>query len=190
MSKKLVLCLALLTMGMGVLGCFPPIYSTAKIDQGFHCDIGMAANASIAGGGGIGRIDSELRYGFSDYFQIHCCAGVIFPAGPVLPIYRLGLQTAVPLKSVTPAFRVEFTPFPTYLAPTLLLGLGQNEFLTLGGRVNLIADPHIYVFPDAFITGHLWSRLSIFAGVELFHFDEPMLHGMPVFTLGVGYKIK
>jgi len=186
MSKKLILCLALLIMGMGVLGCFHPIYSTAKIDQGFHCDIGMAANAWIAGGGRIGRIgriDSELRYGFSDYFQIHCCAGVIFPAEPVLPIYRLGLQTAVPLESVTPAFRVEFTPFPPYLAPTLLLGLGQNEFLTLGGRVNLIADPHVYVFPDAFITGHLWSRLSIFTGVG---FSDPMFYDVPVVTLGVG----
>jgi hypothetical protein len=193
MSKKLVLCLALLTMGMGVLGCFPAFYGTATIEPGLHCDVGGAVHGAAHVGGtpfmvspvGIGvRGDFGVKYGLTKFIQVDSRVGLnLVYADP-----GVGLQLAVPEGPIKPALRVEASCWLTWeggvfpvLAPALLLGLGDPESFTLGARLHFV--PEEPVLPDGFLVFHIpKSKFSIFAGVGFFY--------VPVVTLGVGYKIK
>ncbi len=200
MSKKLVFCLALLTMGLWVLGCMPPpFYGTAKIEPGFHWDAG------VAGGGGKvlsyreewveglgGGVSTELRYGFNKYVQWHTRVGVDTYIGgpPVVPRIGIGIQTALPLEVVTPAFRLEAAGiWPVTITPALLLGvgrlgIGRNETATLGFRLHYWLGEYIYLSAgELFVTIHLMPRWSVFvSGAK--GVDSQWI------TLGVGYKIK
>jgi hypothetical protein len=196
MSKKLILCLALLIMGVWVLGCMPPpFYGTAKIEPGFHWDAG------VAGGGGIvcdfmggeemeglgGGVSTELRYGSNKYVQWHARAGVDTYIGgaPVVPRIGMGIQTALPLEVVTPAFRLEAAGiWPVTITPALLLGIGRNEIPTLGFRLHYWLGEYIYLSAgELFLTIHLMPRWGVF--VSGAKGDD-----LQWITLGVGYKIR
>lgn len=192
MSKKLVFCLALLTIGVWVVDCVTPFYGTARIEPGGHLDVGIATDVvrplKYGDFPNFPRAELGIRHGFKESFQINGRIGIVYMGGdelPVFPVAGLGIQVAAPQGVVTPAFGVEVS-FPPTFTPTFLLGIGGNETATLGVRLHIFPDwvrGGLICMPDAFITGHLGSRLSIFAGVGFF-IDAPVV------TLGVGYKIK
>lgn len=205
MSKKLVFCLALLTIGVWVLGCVPAFYGTATIEPGLHCDVGGAVHGAAHVGGtpfrvspvGIGvRGDFGVKYGLTKFIQVDSRVGLNLAY--VDP--GVGLQLAVPEGPFKPALRVEAScwlpweggwvdgVFPV-VAPALLLGFGDPESFTLGARLHFVPEeyePSVLVIPDAFLVFHIpKSKFSIFAGLEI----EPVPH-VGIITLGVGYKIK
>jgi len=197
MSKKLVLCLALLTMGMGVLGCFPPIYSTAKIEPGWHYDVGVAATLGLWPDGenivaGMGNF--EIRHGFNDYLQMNGRLGLglaYYSGGDgslvgslLIPFLdpALGVQTSLPLGIFTPSLRVELSPFQTVITPAL--GIGNNERFTLGGRLYFTAEE--FCVPGGFLSIHIpETPITIYLAFGIVVFEDA-----GIVTLGVGYKLK
>ena len=207
MSKKLVFCLALLTIGVWVLSCVSPFYGTARIEPGGYLNVGGAAIrfVGITGLGGSAlfpgpdmdlcygvRGDFEFGHGFNDYLQINGRLGVgLGYSGEkvaALMDVGLGMQTALPLGAVTPALQVDL--IPPRVAP--ILGIGRNEWLTLGGRIGpdpfLGADFFKEKQWDVFVTVHPWPRWSIFAGLSSSPFLSDVLDFPLIATLGVGYR--
>ncbi|NLI97091.1 hypothetical protein GX441_00335 [bacterium] len=84
----------------------------------------------------------------------------------------IGIQTSLPVKSVTPAIRLEVGPEilikPSFFV-TPLLGFGKDEWLTVGGRLWVFLDNLPLV--ETFAVFHTWKRWSILAGVHLFSFS-------------------
>lgn len=203
-GKKIALALLSLCIILGVTGCVSPFYGTARIEKGFHMDAGLAATSYIAIGDPPsycigGRTDFEARYGLNDYIGFNGHLGLGYgtiitldtitgsSAAPVAGNAAIGVQAAWPLKNITPAARLELTFITTPLiCPTLLLGIGRQELITIGGRVYLasLVNPQSV---DLFLSIHPTSRWSIFGGVELV---QLIIHPeRPIITLGVGYKI-
>lgn len=191
-------------MSLAALSCVSPFYGTARIEKGLHMDAGLAGASYIAIGDPPsycvgGRADFEARYGLSEYLGLTGHAGLGYgkvsgnepgsPSGapPWTGTLSIGVQTAYPLKYITPAARLEITylTLPT-ICPTLLLGIGRNEFLTLGGRAYLVEFWLPYIV-DVFLGIHPVKCISIFGGVGIGGFRNPEL---PIMTLGVAYKIK
>ncbi|NLI98279.1 hypothetical protein GX441_06425 [bacterium] len=197
-GKKIALALLSLCIILGVTGCVSPFYGTARIEKGFHMDAGLAATSFLQPGDPPsycvgGRVDCEARYGFNEYLGLNGRAGLCY--GKEVPFdssgfgaagnVAIGVQGALPLKFITPALRIELThyTYPT-IAPTLLLGIGQREFITLGARASIES---IIMFDgiDVFLTVHPTSNWSVFGGVHFTSYQEE-----PLAAIGVGYKLK
>jgi len=198
-------CIVLLSgMLVGVTGCVSPFYGTARIEEGWHMDAGIAGmkvfKPSIDSWGYYesfgARGDINLRYGFNDYLDIYCRSavggcqgfpGIFLDAGA-------GIQGALPLSSAALALNVEVSSLG--LSPALLIGVGRTEWLTVGARThisgNLGDTPHPefghYINPyptDMFVGLHI-GRINIFAGSQMFRYSY---NDEPVFSIGIGYKI-
>ncbi len=185
-------------------GCVSPFYGTARIEKGLHSNAGLAATSYVVPGfdestfcTGL-RADLEVRYGFSEYLQAQGSVGLggglscpYFSGFTPLLSAALGVQGALPFKGVTPALRVEAAPGIGYIpvfTVTPLLGLGNNEMLTLGSKIwiSWSGSPLIEVFTAL----HPVERWSVFGGVNLSSFSENFELGLPIVSLGVGYKLK
>lgn len=207
MNKRSLVTVGVLLGGAFGLSCVSPFYGTARIEPGWHLDAGVAATTFTGGAVGEnpgyyfgGRGDIELSYGFSDRFNIHGRAGLglgayPFPSQqepgpwPISPLIdpSIGFQAAFPLGYVTPALRVDFpgTPVPV----KILMGIGKPERVTLGVDLSGlflygITRPKLGI--SGFAGIHFNRNWSLFAGggIPRVFFD------LPLFTLGVGYKIK
>lgn len=178
------------------VSCVLPIYSTARIELGLHADVGFASSVETVSGkvyDVVWQGNTEIRYGFNDYFQLNgrLGAGVVNDLHvPFFASAAFGFQLAYPFKVLTPAIRAELVPFPfdagfpVAFSPSFLLGIGRTERVTLGVRWLLI--PGGYPYNDVFATVHPFDRLAVFVGAPLL---MEGFRGGP-FTLGVGYKIK
>jgi len=190
-----------LVVGAFTLSCVSPFYGTARIEPGWHMDAGVAATTFISPANEWfpecigGRGDYEIRYGFNQYLQVNGRIGAGlgyrlpsegFPPPPIKDMYPLldgaiGIQGSFPLGSVTPSLRVELIyPHSQIVAPTLLFGLGRNEWLTIGVGGHLV---------DVFVTAHPSKRWSFFAGANVFSIFNADYSDYPLASIGVGYKI-
>jgi len=201
--KKPFFALIALAVGIGMLSCVSPFYGTAKIEEGWHMDVGVAGGTLIlphldAWGFSslIGvRGDVELRYGLNKYLGFHARGAIGYP----MLDGALGIQTAFPLGLVTPALRTEISWYgggPTF-SPALLVGVGRTEWVTLGVRTHIPGNlgdsphpeygPYLDPFPiDCFVGIHL-GRWNIFAGSQCFRHSYS---NKPIASVGLGYKIK
>lgn len=182
-----------------ITGCVSPFYGTARIEEGFHVKSGIAGITYIGGVGEWnayhigGRGDVQLTYGFNRYLQIDGRLGFgggynldPYPASRLysfFPEAALGVQGALPVKVFAPALRVELSYPMSSIG--LLLGFGEKELVTLGGRAHFGEFVELYT-GDVFIGIHPLSRWSFFAGANL----STIFEGRIAATLGVGYKIK
>ncbi len=101
------------------------------------------------------------------------------------------MQGALPFKGITAALRVEAgleTAFSPTFFVTPLLGLGNTEMLTVGSRIWIrwVEKPLVEVFAVL----HPVERWSIFGGLHLSSLSQNGEQGLPIFSLGVGYKLK
>ncbi|MBD3285165.1 hypothetical protein GF359_02140 [candidate division WOR-3 bacterium] len=138
------------------------------------------------------RGDVNLRYGFNDYLGVHIRGaiggskgwfGLFLDAGA-------GVQGALPLGPVTLALNLELSDL---ISPTLLLGIGEKEWLTLGVRTQIpgIVDeghpeygPYLDPYPIDVFAGIHVGRWNVFAGSQMFRYSY---NDEPVFTAGIGY---
>ena|GEM_PF-1036192 len=211
-----------------VTGCVSPFYGTARIEEGFHADIGLAGGAYLKSNATLSnynwafnpanpyyhavRSDVELRYGLNKYIQGSVRAGLGLGFNGYVYDYEprevderdfffdiaLGPQFALPIiwedvGHITPAFRLEacYGYGQFYLLPTLVLGFGNPEYLTLGGRF-YHPEAEGIILPMELFTGiHLW-RFNIFMGVNsLVTWLHPDFYRVPaVVTVGIAYKLK
>lgn len=200
-------------MVVTLTSCVSPFYGTARIEKGFHAEIGVATHSflfpwldAMQYGYRSGmRSDVELRYGFNRYLGLHARAALgVFYNDP-LPFLDagVGIQTALPLKWVTPALRSEVSLYGgcVTLSPTLLVGIGREEKVTLGGCVHLFGnsseanwdDYHkaLEDTPTDFFVGiHAFPRWTLFVGTQLFYHSYIYPGKKPLYTIGVGYKLK
>lgn len=206
MNWKGAFLLSLIVLGMG--GCVAPFYGTARIEEGWSLDVGVAFMSEITPSMdswapeysyGI-RADAELRYGFCRHFQLYgrTALGGAVAWPPILIDGGLGAQAALPIGSLTPAIRVEVSGYSSglTLSPSFLIGVGRTEWLTLGVRTHILGDkgitphpeygPYIEPCPIDLFAGVHFGRWNVFVGSQVFRYS----YFKPVVTLGVGYKLK
>jgi hypothetical protein len=103
---------------------------------------------------------------------------------------------------ITPAFRLglDISDPPSFV-PVLLLGFGQPEFLTIGGRTRIVFQDSVAgnaLYLEPFLGIHLGENWNIFAGVGgdalggniLGYDDDDSPFSAPMIQFGLGYKIK
>ncbi|MBD3286208.1 hypothetical protein GF359_06705 [candidate division WOR-3 bacterium] len=200
MSKFLKLFL-LTTAVAAVVGCVSPFYGTARIEPGWHMDVGMAATSFVGATEwfpyciGI-RGDAELSYGFNKYLGVNGRTAlglgyVLSEGGPMslMPILdgALGFQAALPLKTVTPALKVELSYYAEpALSSAFLVGLGQDERATIGCRAYIEEFSDLAAL-DIFIGIHPVPKWTFFGGIETMTlFNKPFY---PIVTIGLGYNL-
>ncbi len=191
-----------------LISCVAPFYGTARIAKGFHVNSGIAVcqftgvMMNSASWPYIGpRADVEVGYAFSNSFKTHLRAGGGWgwvsrerEEGESTPNSQtflldgaIGIQIAHPHKYSTLALRLEAGLGG--VSTDLMFGIGEAEWLTLGGRVYFfkgeLAQFYLPVAP--FIGIHPLPHLSIFASPGTFAFYEDY---KPFFSVGVGYKLK
>lgn len=226
MNWKGAFLLSLIVLGMG--GCVAPFYGTARIEEGWHVDVGLAGSTYLKDRSNLDvdydriinpgdpyfyaiRSDIELRYGLNKYIQGSIRTGLgigfhgyIYDAVPreveddFLFDMAIGPQFALPIDlenvgQITPAMRLEacYGYGQFYLLPTFVLGLGNPEYFTLGGRF-YHPEVEMNFFPcEVFASIHLW-RFDFFAGVNVYTtwWHPDYWRVPPVVTVGIGYKIK
>lgn len=197
-----ILCLGLV-FALLTPGCVSPFYGTARIEKGWHMDAGVAATSFVVPSLSSywpnhycigGRGDFTLQYGFNKYFELSGHAGlglgISIPDSVPSHLEALGegtiaIQAALPVKYLTPALSLGFS-YPSGPQCSVLLGIGQDEKVTLGGRLHFFVEDVVGLVPcvNIFAGVHLKSRWIVFGGYEIF---PPI---PPVATLGVGFKIK
>lgn len=209
MSKRFLFTAGVILVGVLGVSCVSPFYGTARIEEGWHMDAGVAATTFI--GGPVGespayytgaRGDFELRYGFNKYLQAHGRIGLglgynflhgnqpFTPGWDFSPLFdgALGIQTSIPFKYFTPALRLEF--HGPLVSPILLFGIGKEERVTVGTDfTDLFYNLFGQAWPvewNGFLKVQLSSQWAIFAGGGFQEVFTPY----PVLTLGLGYKIK
>ncbi|MBD3285943.1 hypothetical protein GF359_05635 [candidate division WOR-3 bacterium] len=152
------------------------------------------------------RGDAEVRYGFNEYIQCHGRMGLGYGTFGKIHTYEYtpvgdnflvdvaaGPQFALPMPfekggQISPALRIEacYGYGDFFALPTLLVGVGDPEFLTLGARFYV----HPWVPGDAFVGVHI-GRFNILAGMNLATIVHPDYHRVPLIgTIGIGYSIK
>lgn len=201
-----------LAIGALCLSCVSPFYGTARVEPGWHKDVGLAATTFVftltewlpycIGGRG----DFELRYGFNEYLQANGRIGLGLGFsesryegqswdGPYpLVDCALGIQAALPSKYVTPALRLELGQRPV----TFLLGIGEKERVTVGlellglsiGGSGLFSFSWPPLWVDGFISVHISPQWSIFAGGRMMDPEVAVSSPYPSLALGVGYNLK
>lgn len=199
---------ALIVIIAGLSSCVSPFYGTARIEPGFHVNVGAAVGQftgpfHYSGWTFIGpRGDVEVGYAFGYFFKTHIRAGggwgwfsdTVVEGEGGLPNYEIyvvdaaiGIQAAYPHKYVTPAFRIEGGLGG--LTSDLLVGIGEREWLTLGTRVYFHKEypENIKTTFAPFVGIHPIKHLSIFASPGGF---TPFEGYTPYFTFGVGYHLR
>jgi len=203
MRKKLHVLGLFIPLVTYLTNCVSPYYGTARIEPGWNINTGAGLHSTVvpvldAGpmyGVGL-RCDGEIGYGVNRYIKPYVRGGLgLNSASLYFGDIGIGLQTAVSVGPVTPAFKIEVnsTGARPSLAPAFLLGFGKREVLTLGVRPQLVGfNPEMYEpFVDVLMTVHISPRLSIFAGAEVTSFVEffDQRDIIPFFSIGAGYKV-
>jgi len=203
--RRILKLLSAITVIAIASGCVSPFYGTARIEEGWDIDAGVAGmkvykpywdSWGYFDSYGV-RGDVNLRYGFNDYLCLYC-RGAVGGSQYWLGLFLdagAGIQASLPLGPVTLALNGELHGLE--FSPALLAGIGRTEWLTIGIRThipgNLYDSPHpeygkyLDSYPlDCFAGFHL-GHWNIFAGSQLFRYSY---NDDPVFTAGIGYKIK
>jgi len=149
------------------------------------------------------RGDVELSYGIFDFWKCNLRTGIGYgfngqyesdPYGEMRSASdetfldaAIGTQLSVNdifSSNVTPALRIEggYMNNNFYVSPTLMLGIGNPEVVTIGTRV--------HVYPTEFFLGIHLDRWNIFTGLNPWSLSSSYPYCLPIATLGVGYKIK
>jgi len=212
-ARWVALSLMIISMA-GVTGCVSPFYGTAKIEKGWHADVGVAINTHLMPSidswmyypsYGV-RGDIEVRYGINKYLGLHGRGsfGLMWMFPQLFLDGAFGFQAALPMHSITPALRTEISYYGGGLtiSPALLLGIGKDEKVTLGGRIHFYGNSYDRKNPhpeygiriedtpiDLFVGIHV-KRYTFFAGAQAFFTSTPYREFWPIATLGVGYKLK
>lgn len=147
---------------------------------------------------GVGiRYDGELGYGVGRVLKSYVRGAVgLNTASLGFADIGIGFQAALPVGLITPAVKLELNSTwiqPTF-TPTLILGIGKKEWVSLGIRRHFIGfgSPDYPSFLDVFATAHISPKWSIFAGAEINSFVDTFEDGSgyPFFTVGVGHKFE
>jgi hypothetical protein len=205
MQKGVAFTVISLVVGAFTLSCVSPFYGTARIEPGWHMDVGVAGMKVIKpvmdswgyfDSYGV-RCDLNLSYGFNDYLRLHCRGAIGGSQGWFGGFLDAGagIHGALPLGPVTLALNAEVSGLG--LSPALLIGIGKTEWVTIGVRTHIPGNwgdpPHpeygryLDPFPiDCFAGLHL-GRWNFFAGSQMFRYSY---NDEPVATVGIGYNIK
>jgi len=209
MGRKSLSTMIVLAIGGVVISCVSPFYGTAKIEPGFHADVGVGVSRFVTNDSEwildcVGpRLDTELRWGFNRFVQVSSRMGIGFGYTKVedyLPINEgpyilahgaLGVQAAYPLRRNTPALRLELSYQPNLeavkISPVLLWGFGNPEWLTLGVNPTFFNGVE-YLTVEVFAALHPWKRWTFFAGLDVTAIFSD-IDGYPIATIGAGYTL-
>jgi len=187
MKKKISLILVTLAIGAFSLSCVSPFYGTARIEEGWHMDAGVAGMSEITpslDSWGFeyhlgARADAELRYGFNSFLQLNSriALGAAPAWPPIFADVAVGAQTAYPIGPITPALRVEVSGYGGGItfSPAVLLGIGRKEVVTLGGRIHIFGNtyerqhphPGSVTFPEDYDPYLEDTPTDFFVGIHL-----------------------